>query len=109
MKNFKRLSGGILPFAIALALSLAAFISEAKAASISLGSLSSASGSVVLNNGVGNNLFITTDTYAFTLTGTANVSGNFAFFSSTADYVMGIDLGSIAGNLVQTTAIADHI
>jgi hypothetical protein len=112
MKNFERWSGGLMPFAIALALSLAAFVSEAKAASISLGSVSSASGSIVLNNGQAptNNLDLSTDTYSFTLTDTANVSGLFDFFASDgiSNFLMDIDVNSIAGNLVHTTAVALH-
>src|SRR3954447_6006667 len=98
MKNFKRWSGGFMPFAIALALSLAAFVSEAKAASISLGSVSSASGSIDLNNGHAptNYLFDSTDTYSFTLTGAANVSGIFYFFSPEfiSNFAMDIGLNS---------------
>jgi len=109
MKICKRWSGG-LPFAIALVLSLAAFMSEARAASVSLGSVSFASGSIALNNGQAptNNLFDSSDTYSFTLIGAANVSGLFDFFSfeGFSNYTMAINLSSTP---VNTAAIADHI
>jgi hypothetical protein len=111
MKICKRWSG-LMPFAIALVLSLAAFISDARAASISLGSVSSASASIALNNGQApsDNLFSSADTYSFTLTGAANVSGLFHFFSfeGVSNFLMDIDLNSTAANLVHTTAVADY-
>jgi hypothetical protein len=109
LKNCKRLSRGIMPWVIALAVSLAAFMSEAKATTIAIGPFSSASGLIVLNNGVGNNLTFSSDTYSFSLTDTANVSGNFNFYTSDPHYWMDIDVASTAGNLVHTTALSDHI
>jgi hypothetical protein len=111
MKNFKDWSGGLMPFAIALALSLAAFGSDAKAASINLGSVSSASGSIVLNNGQAptNNLFDSADTYSFTLTGAANVSGLFNFFSFEVFNNFSMDIGLNSPTPVHTTAVADHL
>nr|ACF98020.1 putative RTX toxin [uncultured bacterium 878] len=112
METFKALRGGFVPFVLALAFSLAAFITEAKAATVGLGNVSSASGSIVLNNGQAptNNLDLSTDTYSFTLTDAANVSGLFGFDTSdgVSNFLMDIDVNSIAGNLVHTTAVALH-
>jgi hypothetical protein len=116
MKICRRSGAGLKVFAIAVALSLAVLATQAKAATIALGSLSSASGSVDLNLHAGFpvlNLLIPgqTNRYSFTLTDNANVSGNITFqaFAPVIEFSVDIDLNAGASNLVHTVASSTHL
>jgi len=95
------LGRGLASLAAALVLSVAAFL-PAKAATVDLGNVSSATGSLSLSGTTfGFPLPIGTDAYSFTLTDNAKVSGHFTVGSIIA---LNIDLVAGGTTLVHTTA-----
>src|SRR5262245_46640436 len=95
---------GLVSLAAALVLSLAAFMPAAKAATIDLGNVSSASGSLSLSGlTFGFPFPVGTDAYSFTLTDDAKVSGRFTV-GPVPLIPLNIDLMSGATTLVHTTA-----
>src|SRR4051812_5244543 len=103
MKNSRDLRRSLMSFSMAMLLSLAAYMTEAKAATVAIGPFSSGSGSVALSGFTFGVPFPvgTTDAYAFTLTDNANVSGT---FDSLSILDLSIDLNSGLLNLAHTTS-----
>jgi hypothetical protein len=92
-------------FALALALWLPAFMGTAKAATVDLGNVSSATGSMALSGlTFGFPFAVGTDAYSFTLTDNAKVSGQFTV-GSTPGIALNIDLMQGATTLVHTRAM----
>jgi len=105
MESCKGLRRGLVAMAVALACSLAVFMSEAKASTVDLGNVSSATGSLSLSGfTLGFPLPVGTDAYSFTLTDNAKVSGHFTV-SALPLVPLNIDLLRGATTLVHTTAM----
>lgn len=106
MINSNRLGGSLMPFLIALTLSLVAFMTEAKALTVAIGPFSSGSGSIALSGTIfGAPVPGSTDAYSFTLTDNAKAAANFNFVSGLSLPIpLHIDLYAGAVSLAHTTA-----